>query len=169
MGNRTATNRVSTRAKHMKETMAAKKSKGTDEVQIRQLINGWAKALRTKDIDRVMSHYAPNILLFDLAPPLQYKGADAYRKNWEEWFASWQGPIGYEIHNLSITVGDEAAFSHSLNRISGTRTSGEKTDVWVRATACRRKIKGKWLITHEHISVPFYMDGSYRAAVDLKP
>jgi ketosteroid isomerase-like protein len=36
-------------------------------------------------------------------------------------------------------------------------------------TACYRKIKGKWLITHEHVSVPFYMDGSYRAAVDLKP
>jgi ketosteroid isomerase-like protein len=116
-----------------------------------------------------MSHYAPDILLFDLAPPLQYKGADAYRKNWEEWFATWQGPIGYEIHNLSITAGDGVAFSHSLNRIRGTRTSGEKTDVWVRATACRRKINGKWLITHEHVSVPFYMDGSYRAAVDLKP
>jgi len=24
-------------------------------------------------------------------------------------------------------------------------------------------------VTHEHVSVPFYMDGSYRAAVDLKP
>jgi hypothetical protein len=48
------------------------------------------------------------------------------------------------------------------------RTSGE-TDVWVRVTACRRKINGKGLITHEHVSVPFYMDGSYRAAVDLKP
>ena len=39
----------------------------------------------------------------------------------------------------------------------------------VRVTACHRKINGKWLITHEHVSVPFYMDGSYRAAVDLKP
>jgi ketosteroid isomerase-like protein len=51
----------------------------------------------------------------------------------------------------------------------GTRTNGEETDVWVRVTACRRKINGKGLITHEHVSVPFYMDGSYRAAVDLKP
>jgi ketosteroid isomerase-like protein len=123
----------------MKQTMATKKSKAIDEAQIRQLIDGWAKALRAKDIEGVMSYYAPDILLFDLAPPLQYKGADAYRKNWEEWFASWQGSIGYEIRNLSVTVGYEVAFSHSLNRISGTRTSGEKTDVWVRATVCRRK------------------------------
>jgi ketosteroid isomerase-like protein len=61
------------------------------------------------------------------------------------------------------------AFSHSLNRIYGKRTNGEDTDVWVRATACYRKMNGKWKVTHEHISVPFYMDGSYRAAVDLKP
>ena len=38
-----------------------------------------------------------------------------------------------------------------------------------RMTACYRKISGRWLITHEHVSVPFYMDGSYKAAVDLKP
>jgi ketosteroid isomerase-like protein len=61
------------------------------------------------------------------------------------------------------------AFSHSLNRISGKRTNGEETDVWVRATACFRKMDGKWKVTHEHFSVPFYMDGSGRAAVDLKP
>ncbi len=149
--------------------METPKNKGTDEAQIRQLIEGWAKALRGKDIDGVMSHYAPDILLFDLAPPLQYLGTDAYRKNWEEWFATWQGPIGYEIRDLSITTGDGVAFSHSLNRISGKRTNGEDTDTWVRATACFRKIDGKWKVTHEHISVPFYMDGSGRAAVDLKP
>ncbi len=140
-----------------------------DETQIQQLIDGWLKALRAKDIEGVMSHYAPDILLFDIAPPLQYKGADAYRKNWEEWFATWEGQIGYEIRDLSITVGDGIAFSHSLNRIYGTRTNGEETDVWVRVTACRREINGKWLITHEHVSVPFYMEDSYRAAVDLKP
>jgi ketosteroid isomerase-like protein len=32
-----------------------------------------------------------------------------------------------------------------------------------------RKREGEWLVTHEHVSVPFYMDGSLRAAVDLKP
>jgi ketosteroid isomerase-like protein len=39
----------------------------------------------------------------------------------------------------------------------------------VRATVCYRRIDGKWMVTHEHLSVPFYMDGSFRAAVDLKP
>jgi ketosteroid isomerase-like protein len=33
---------------------------------------------------------------------------------------------------------------------------------------CRR-IDGAWKIVHEHASVPFAMDGSFRALVDLKP
>ena len=150
-------------------TEATKNDKAIDEAHIRQLADNWAKAIRAKDINAIMSHYTPDILVFDLAPPLQYVGIDAYRKNFEEWFSSFQGPIGYEIRDLSISPGDDVAFGHSLNRISGKRTSGEETDVWLRATVCYRKIDGKWRVAHEHVSVPFYMDGSYKAAVDLKP
>jgi ketosteroid isomerase-like protein len=139
-----------------------------DAAQIRERMDSWAKAVRAKDVNGVMSHYAADILTFDLAPPLEYKGADAYRKNWEAWFPTFRGPIGYEIHDLSITASDDIAFCHSLNRICGARTNGEETDVWVRATVCYRKIGGTWVITHEHVSVPIYMDG-YRAALDLKP
>jgi PhnB protein len=39
----------------------------------------------------------------------------------------------------------------------------------VRATVGCRKIADRWKVTHEHSSVPFYMDGSYKAAVDLRP
>ena len=149
--------------------MTIKNSKASDEAQIRQLVDSWVQALRAKDVNGVMSHYAPDILVFDLAPPLQYRGADAYRKNWEAWFPTFRGSIGYELRDLSITASDDIAFCHSFNRIRGTRTNDEETDVWVRATVCCRKIDGKWKIVHEHESVPFYMDGSYRAAVDLEP
>jgi uncharacterized protein (TIGR02246 family) len=150
------------------EDMLTENSKEIDEAQIRELIHRWLQALRAKDLDGIMSCYAPDILLFDLLPPLQYVGADAYRKNWAEWFPTFRGPIGYEIRDLSITTGDDVAFSHSLNRISGKRTDGGETEVWVRATVCYRKIDGKWMIAHEHVSVPFYMD-SGKASVDLKP
>ena len=149
--------------------MAPKGSAATDEAHIRRLIDNWAEALRAKDINGLMAHYTPDILVFDLAPPLQYVGIDAYRKNFEEWFASFQGPIGYEIRGLSVTTGDDVAFSRSLNRISGTRTSGENTDVWVRATVGFRKVEGTWKVTHEHVSVPFYMEPPYKASLDLKP
>jgi ketosteroid isomerase-like protein len=149
--------------------MTTESSRTDNEAQIRHRIESWARALRTKKLDELMSHYAQDILVFDLAPPLQYVGIDAYRSNFEEWLLSFQGSIGYEIRDLSITTGDNVAFSRSLNRISGRRTNGEQTDVWVRATVCFRKIDGKWKVVHEHVSVPFYMEPPYRASLDLKP
>jgi uncharacterized protein (TIGR02246 family) len=149
--------------------MTVKNSNATDQAQIRQLMDHWAEAVRSKDVDGLMSHYATDIVVFDLAPPLQYRGADECRENWEAWFPTFRGPIGYEVRALDIAASEDIAFCHSFNRITGTRTDNEKTDIWVRATVCCRKTDGKWKIVHEHQSVPFYMDGSYRAAVDLKP
>jgi uncharacterized protein (TIGR02246 family) len=153
----------------MKAQRRRENNMANEEKQIQNLIESCAKALRAKDVNGLVSHYTPNILLFDLAPPLQHVGVEAYRKGLEEWFPTFEGPVGYEIRNLEITVSGDLAISHSINRISGKRKTGEETDVWVRATVSYRKINGKWLITHEHVSVPFYMDGSNRAAVDLKP
>ncbi len=148
--------------------MGTKSSTATHEAQIRQRRESWTTALRAKDLDGLMSHYSRDILVFDLAPPLQYKGAVAYRKNWADWFPSFQGPVGYEIRDLTITTGGDVAFCRSLNRITGTRTSGENTDVWVRATVGFRKIGGKWMVTHEHFSVPINME-NFEGALNLKP
>lgn len=149
--------------------MKTEDRKTTNEAQIRERLESWAKAVRAKDVDGVMSHYAPDILSFDLAPPLLYKGAGACRKNWAEWFPTFQGPVGYEIRELSITAGDNVAFSQSLNQIRGTRMDGEQTDLWMRATVGFCKMDGKWAITHEHYSVPFSMEPPYKASLDLTP
>jgi hypothetical protein len=60
------------------------------------------------------------------------------------------------------------AFCRSLNRISGKRTDGTETDVWGRTTVGCHRIGGRWMIAHEHASVPLYMDGSDRAASILR-
>jgi len=53
--------------------------------------------------------------------PLQYVGSDAIRKRTEQWFSSFQGPIGYETRDLRIAAADGVAFSHSLNHVRGTK------------------------------------------------
>jgi ketosteroid isomerase-like protein len=52
---------------------------------------------------------------------------------------------------------------------SVTASSISPTDLWFRLTLGLRSIGGRWKLLHEHESVPFYMDGSYKAAVDLRP
>jgi PhnB protein len=73
------------------------------------------------------------------------------------------------MRDLQITSGDDVAYCHSLGHLTGTRTDGEQTNVWFRETLCFRKINGQWRITHIHESVPMYMDGTFKAAIDLKP
>ncbi len=148
--------------------MTVEEARKNDEAEIKRVIEGYVEALRAKDIDGVMSMYAPEIVTFDVVPPLQYVGADAMRKRWEEVFSSLPGPVGYEIADLSITVGEDMAFTHSFNRTSATLPTGQKIGTWVRSTACWRKIGGQWLIVHDQISVPVDVQTG-RAVLDLKP
>jgi uncharacterized protein (TIGR02246 family) len=145
------------------------KTRTRDEAEIRKLIDTWVKAVHAKDVDRVMSVYAPDVTVFDIAPPLRQAGAEAHRKSFAEWFKGFDGAIGCDMRELSITAGDDVAFCHCLNQVSGTPNGGEAFSHWVRVTVCCCKVKGQWKVAHEHVSVPFHMDGSFRAAVDLEP
>jgi ketosteroid isomerase-like protein len=148
--------------------MTSAKSETKNEAQIRQLIDNQANAVRARDINGSMTNYAPNIISFDVVNPLQKSGLEACRKRADEWFSSFQGPIVYEIRDLSIIASDAAAFCHSVNRVNGTKTDGGEIDMWWRATVCWSKIDGKWMIVHEHSSVPFDVK-SGKASLDLKP
>jgi PhnB protein len=146
--------------------MNVQDNKTSDEAKIRTLIDQRAQALHAKNADGVVSCRTPDYVQFSLAPPLAHT-TDV--KNLNTWFASWQGPIGSEARDLKVAVSGDTAFSHGLSRMTGTKTDGAKVDLWFRETLCFRKIDGTWKIAHEHTSVPFHMDGSFRAAIDLKP
>ena len=138
------------------------------ESTVRQRIEDLAKALSVKDIDRAMSFYARDIVSFDINPPLRYAGADRKRQAWLAAFALYTGGFSYEVKELDVTAQDAVAFVHSLNHVTGTLASGHTTDMWVRWTACLRRIDGAWLIVHDHVSVPADLAHG-RAAVSLTP
>jgi uncharacterized protein (TIGR02246 family) len=152
--------------KEMEVTVAA--SNTIEESQIRVLIDDRVKAARAKDAVALVANHAPEVVTFDVVNPLQNIGADAIKQRAERWFASFQGPIEFEIQELCITRGEEVAFCHFLNGVRGTTTTGKKVDMWWRATMCCRKIDSKWTIVHEHDSVPFDMETG-KASIDLKP
>jgi ketosteroid isomerase-like protein len=131
-------------------------------------LDDWVQALRSRDADAITSRQAPGVVSFDVVNPLQYVGSDETRRRAEEWLSSFQGSVGLEMRELSVTVGDDVAFAHSLNRVSGRMADGQAIGMWLRSTVCLRKIDGQWTVTHQHSSVPF--DGeSGRASLDLKP
>jgi len=138
--------------------------------QIRALLNNRAAAIAARDARGAVAHYAPEVVSFSLAPPLRYAGDEVRDPaGLEGWFQTWGGPIGYDIGEPVIEAGDDVAFSHGLTHMTGTKTDGERVDLWFRSTVGLRRTAAGWQITHEHDSTPFYMDGSGRAATDLRP
>jgi ketosteroid isomerase-like protein len=141
------------------------------EALIRERIEDLVKALNAKDTESVMSLFAPNLVSFDIAPhfaALRYVGADNKRRAWQEAFAAFPGPINYEVHDLNVTTHGELAFVHSLNHVNLTLASGHITDLWLRWTACFRRIDGVWLVVHDHVSVPADLEHG-RAVLNLTP
>lgn len=142
-----------------------------DEQRIRCLKDEMTAALRRKSTVDVMALFAEQSVMFVLAPPLMFRsGVNAPgAAGVQAWFDSFEGELGYEVRDLEVACASAVAFCHSLDRISGQRTDGTKTDLWVRETLGLRKIRGAWRIAHQHQSVPMYMDGSNKAAIDLQP
>ena len=149
---------------------APKARAANDEAEIREVLDRWGKAFRAKNPDAVMAVYAPGNLLvaYDIVPPLACVGREAYRKNYEEFFAQYDGPIECELRDVRIVAGADVAFLHCVERVSGTLKNGQKSELWIRATSGLRKIKGKWLIVHDHLSVPVDFETG-QAALNLKP
>ena len=141
--------------------------KTSDEAKIRDLIDQRVNALYAKDAPAVLSALTSDFVGFSLAPPLISTMTDA--KAYEAWFATWRGPIGTAVRRLTIAVSGDLGLSHSLNLMTGTSAGGQEVELWYRQTLSFRKVDGQWKIAHEHNSVPFHMDGSFRAAIDLKP
>ena len=139
-----------------------------NEALIRQRVADLVKAIQAKDIDAVASHYAADLVSFDFTPPLRSFGADEKRRNWHQAFAALNGAIAYEVRDLKVTTNGELGFAHSVNHITASPAGGRSTDIWLRWTACFRRIDGVWLIVHDHVSVPSD-PANGRAVLDLKP
>jgi ketosteroid isomerase-like protein len=62
----------------------------SNESEIRELIENWAKAVHAGDMDGVLANHADDIVMFDVPPPEDgVRGIDAYRETWPPFF-EWQ-------------------------------------------------------------------------------
>ena len=134
--------------------MNASSGKTADVTAIRGLVENWARAVRTKNLNGILANHSPDILMFDVPPPLQSKGIEAYKKTWDL-FYSWYRDSGvFDITEMSVTAGNDVAFVTALMRCAGTEPNEEKSELEFRLTIGLRKLGGQWTIVHEHHSIP---------------
>jgi ketosteroid isomerase-like protein len=135
---------------------------------VRALMDRRSEGIHARDIDRLMSCFSPDVVYFDLVPPLRYSGYAALRDRFLDWFGRWETSIGQELRDLTVLASGDVAAAHMLIRTSGTLKSGNDVGYWVRTTdSCQRSNDG-WVITHEHFSLPVALP-SGSAAMDLVP
>jgi len=143
----------------MMAIFVARQARATNhsQAEIKALQERLMAAIRVKDYDAIMACYIPGekLFVFDVVPPRQYVGAPAYKDDWKAALTPFKGPVTVTMSDLTIVSnGSDLAYGHSIQDFSGTDTNGVKIAFILRATDIYRKINGKWLIEHEHYSVP---------------
>lgn len=136
------------------------------KAEVQAVLEKLAAAHDAKSADDIASLYTDDAVIYHLAPPLGERGMQ--KEGLAAWLSSWDTPITIETKDTEITVSGDLAVSTQLVRFQGTQ-QGERIDLWFRSTQHFRRTADGWKIAHEHGSVPFHMDGSFRAAVDLTP
>ena len=127
------------------------------------------EAVRQAHYDRnaaaIDAQFSRNAAVYDLAPPLAHTSEV---QELHAWLNTWDGPVHLDNRDPNILVSGDLAVCYGLQKTSGTR-NGQPTEWWQRMTVCLSRVGGTWKIVHENTSVPLYMDGSSRAALDLNP
>src|SRR5262249_44187776 len=126
----------------------------TDEREISALIERWSQAVRDQNRVGIRADHDPDILMFDVPPPISSRGLDAYMATWDT-FLSWsEKPIVFDFHDVEITAGSYVAFATAIGRCAGVDPSGRREALEFRLTMCLRKVAGRWRVMHEHHSLP---------------
>lgn len=143
-------------------------STASSENEIRQWLDTFKRAFDARDTKSVMALYTPDITAYDIVPPLQYKGIDAYTKDFATFFAQYQGPMTIDFQDCNISTSGDLAIVSCLEHVTGTMTNGQSSSMWLRGTSGLRRVNGHWLDFHDHISVPTDFETG-KSRLDLTP
>ena len=125
------------------------------ERELQEVVAERVAAVRAKDPAPLAARQHPDLISFNVLPPLHSRGSAAVADQTKAWFDAYASEIGYEVRELHVTADGDVGFCSFLYHVSGTLAAGGEVDMWVRATLCCRRIDGRWLIVHDHESVPF--------------
>jgi ketosteroid isomerase-like protein len=87
-----------------------------DQAAIRVLEDKFGAAFNAKDVNAIMALYSSgdDLVVFDVVPPRQYTGWAAYKKDWDDTFAAYPGPVVFQLNDLVVNVGGDVAYGHSI-------------------------------------------------------
>ena len=124
------------------------------ESALRAIVDERIAGVASKDPQLLAARQHPDVVLFNVLPPLRTQGTAANGDATRAWLDAYASDIGYDVTDLNVTVSGDVGFCSFLYHVTGTLKAGGDVDMWVRATLGCRRVDGRWLIVHDHESVP---------------
>jgi ketosteroid isomerase-like protein len=105
-------------------------------------------------VDEVFSHFDPNVVVFDPFSG-ETHGIPAIQRAWHEQLDSFTN-FKADILRITVEVEGDMAFAYSVQHFTAKSKVASKPslDYVLRQTDCYHKVNGKWLIAHQHLSLP---------------
>ena len=126
-----------------------------NEQQIHQRVTNWARAVQEKDWEGILAWHHKDIVMFDVPPPFQSVGIDAYRNTWKDFlYALENGSHSFVVVDLQVIAGEDVAFCFSPMKCVYHDGKEQRIELDFRLTIGFKKIDGEWWFMHEHHSVP---------------
>ncbi|MGH9684382.1 MAG: YybH family protein [Candidatus Acidiferrales bacterium] len=124
--------------------------------EIRSAIEGYREAVLHKDMRGIARYYwnSPDIVIFDVVPPLSYVGWDSFRKDWEGFFDGFKEITVYDWSDVHIEAEGNLGWMRAFIHFVGKFQDGKVLDMTTRDTAIFERKDGKWVAVHDHGSVP---------------
>ena len=140
----------------------------TPEADIRRVVDAQASAVRRGDVEAMIADVAEDVVSFDVVDPLRRTGRASVRERSAAWVASFDGPISWNNRDIVVAASTDVAFASMLSRVVGTLRNGTRIDMFFRKTLGFARRDGRWVIIHDHGSVPFDPETG-TASLGLKP
>lgn len=140
----------------------------SDETEIRRAFEDWFRKAAARDLDGVMARIADDVVSYEHDAPLVYRGAPAVREVCRQGFEAMAGDFSWDIPDLQVMVSGDLAVTWGLNRMQAEVPGRERFESWSRGTRVFRKIDGRWMLIHQHVSYP-YDPATGEAKINLTP
>jgi len=111
------------------------------------------RLLAATTADEVMKYFDKDIVLYDIVPGLQYKGADAVHADENNFFSN-ATDVKAEFVDLTVVTDGKMGLARSIQHITWKDKDGKPQEATMRVTDVYHKVNGEWKVIHSHVSVP---------------
>jgi uncharacterized protein (TIGR02246 family) len=136
--------------------------------ELRDLVDERVRAVAARDGKTLGGRAHPDVLAYGVVGALSSTGNDAVDVQMNAWFDGYRDGPQYTVHDLLVDADGALGYCAFVYHVKGTLNDGTEVSMAVRATLVCKRFDGRWLIVHDHESVPFD-PATGSALTDLQP